>query len=602
MSTAQPPTSLTPTRGPTASGPALASAPGSRAAARAVEFVVVLALCGVLFFPFLGRNKFIMTESLRALVAREMLERPGLSMPTIHHQPYLRKPPLYAWTVTLIARSAGGLTEYIARVPSAVFATLLVIVLYIAGERFIGAGAGLLASVFALANGVVLDYGVRAELDMAFSALTTAAIILAWAALRADHTNSRRFNAFWLAAYAMALIASLWKGPHALVFLWLTLGAWSALTADWNWLRRADHGIACLATLAFLAGWTLLLSRFAGGSQVGKTAGIELFARLVPYRFSDLVTLLIFPLILFGVTLPASVFLIPLVQESRGTGCWPRWVETLGWKARIRRTIEALAEAPFERFCWCWLIANSVFLAIAPSKAPRYMIPIFAPAILLATAWILRRRAAPGNRHMAGALGLFWRIAFGAAIGVALIALVAAILVMAKWSRLPDAVLVPGCGPLLFAALLGLPAGCIGLRYARQHNYRGVMFALLAIVVAAQGPWWWIGWPMRAAADDRAADVAAIERRLAAGEPVFVIGRKDYMEIAYYSPRDFHHVQSPAEALKLWPGPRIHFMAPKPDIAGLLPVGPQGFSVIEEFPEEGTPAVLVEGPAAAIAR
>src|SRR5690606_1032653 len=97
--------------------PALSKAAPQVAARRIclVELLVILGLCGVLFFPFLGRYEFIKTEPLRALVVREMLERPGLTMPTLHHQPYLKKPPLYAWTCVLMARATGEMNEYIAR-------------------------------------------------------------------------------------------------------------------------------------------------------------------------------------------------------------------------------------------------------------------------------------------------------------------------------------------------------------------------------------------------------------------------------------------------------------------------------------------------------
>jgi 4-amino-4-deoxy-L-arabinose transferase-like glycosyltransferase len=109
---------------------------------RVVEILVLLLVCYLVFFSGLGRYDYINTESLRAVVVDEMLDREGLSMPTVHEAPYLKKPPLYAWTTTLIARAAGEFNEEIARLPSAVCGTLFVLLLYGLGEAWIGCGGG----------------------------------------------------------------------------------------------------------------------------------------------------------------------------------------------------------------------------------------------------------------------------------------------------------------------------------------------------------------------------------------------------------------------------------------------------------------------------
>ncbi|MHC4091898.1 MAG: ArnT family glycosyltransferase, partial [Planctomycetota bacterium] len=152
--------------------------------ARAVEVVFLLLVCGTMFFVGLGRFDFIKTEGLRAIVVAEMLEQPGISMPSVHHRPYLKKPPLYAWSTALLARALPPFDEQIARLPSALAATALVLLLYGVAEGRIGRGAGVPAAALALANVTVVDYAMRAELDMGFAFLTTASILLAYPALQ----------------------------------------------------------------------------------------------------------------------------------------------------------------------------------------------------------------------------------------------------------------------------------------------------------------------------------------------------------------------------------------------------------------------------------
>ena len=96
--------------------PDSSAAPPTRLS-RTVEVVFLLSVCGVLFFLGAGRFDFIKTEGLRAIVVAEMLEQPGISMPSVHHRAYLKKPPLYAWCTTLLAQAAGRFDKQIARRP-----------------------------------------------------------------------------------------------------------------------------------------------------------------------------------------------------------------------------------------------------------------------------------------------------------------------------------------------------------------------------------------------------------------------------------------------------------------------------------------------------
>jgi hypothetical protein len=377
----------------------------------------------------------------------------------------------------------------------------------------------------------------------------------------------------------------------------LTLAAWSWVNGDWRWLRRRDQVLAGVITFGLLVGWTLLLSRFAGTEQVGKTAGIELFSRLVPYRVADFVSMVFFAPILFVVTLPASLFLIPMVRE-RFAALTASAAKSTGWKLRPRAMVQSLGMTPFESFCWCWLIANGLFLAIAPAKAPRYSLPVFPAVFLLAASWIERRMH--GYQPADFTLTRIWRAVFACVLGIAAIAILAMTLVAVRWEKLPAIALEAGPGIFALIAMGTLAAGWWGLRAVRTGNYREVVIACMLIALAAQGPAWAIWWPLRAAADSRAAHVARIEQHLLPGEPVLVLGRKDYMEMAYYSPRDFYRLRSPASARDRWSGARVHFLLPKPDAAKLLPDGGREFTTVAEFNEQGTPAILVEGAAQSI--
>ena len=74
-----------------------------------------------------------------------MLDSGTWAYPTIDGRPWLEKPPLPWWLVAAAGRIAGGVDESVARLPSAIAATLLVLGVAVLAARHYGPGIGLLA-------------------------------------------------------------------------------------------------------------------------------------------------------------------------------------------------------------------------------------------------------------------------------------------------------------------------------------------------------------------------------------------------------------------------------------------------------------------------
>src|SRR3954454_9076039 len=87
-----------------------------------------------------GAGRLTYHEAFVAQAAREMVASGDALVPTIGGRPWLEKPPLAVWLVALLARLAGGVSEALARAPSAVAAGVLAVgVATLAAGRF-GAG------------------------------------------------------------------------------------------------------------------------------------------------------------------------------------------------------------------------------------------------------------------------------------------------------------------------------------------------------------------------------------------------------------------------------------------------------------------------------
>jgi len=393
------------------------------------ELLALLLAGAVWFFWGTGVGDFIGTEALRALVAREMIERDEYLIPTVHRRPYLRKPPLYAWTAAGMARIAGRFDEQMARWPSAAMGLIYLLTLYWTGRRWIDPNAGLAAAAIGGANWLVLEYGSRAELDAGLLAMTTLAIAaggVAWLG------PPGRRGAWFAVAYVAALAGSLWKAPHVLWMLWLSqIGLIATAPAGARReeaRRRLLHPANLLGSVvcsAILVGYALLLSRAVGYGRVGRFAAGELAARLIPYRPEDWLGILTAPFELGLSTLPACAAAMLLVAPRPARSANDEAIARQGgwmqrtWRALSARLPDSLTAllsdlADFRvrvrvthpdavRLLLAWLIPNLLFLTIIPAKAPRYWFGVFGAIALLATlAW----RAVP--REPAGSRARHW--------------------------------------------------------------------------------------------------------------------------------------------------------------------------------------------------
>jgi len=560
--------------------------------ASAAEIVCLLVAAWMLFFVGLGRFDFIETEGLRAIVVEEMLQRPGYTMPTVHHHPYLRKPPLYAWTSVALSRRLGRFDEQVARLPSAISATLLVAFLYVAGERWIGRGGGLAAAVLMLANSTVLDYGFRAELDMPFALMTTVSLFLAWTALSGRGVGR---HLAWLGCYAAAAAAAMWKGPHSLIFIWLALLTYGKLERRWDWLWHPAQLVGLAGTLAVLIGWSVALSLYAGAGEVGSTAVVELYRRLVPHGLADCLGVLWFPLVTVIVTVPASLFVltslhpvrsVPNASRSEPTNrtalsdCgagnehkWRRDVPTWCWSV-LRSWIGRVRAEPFAAFLLSCVVPNLVFLMIVPAKSPRYTLPIFAPIVLLG-AWVLTRdRAARAEADTVkpDAYEVLWRCVYGFLGAVGVLALILGG-VVTVWADRPVGMMPVG-SPCAWAILAGACLIAAGFEFFGRGGtrHRARLFGLLLVVLGAKPVIMDVWWPGRLMSDSMVAAAAAIDARVPPGEPVFVLKKNDCPDVAFYSKRQFYWIDDPSKAGARTPGAKTYFLMRDEDIdeAGAL--------------------------------
>ena len=324
---------------------------------RKIDFAVLLAVCFVAFWWRLGTLGLIdPDEPFYAQTAREMVQSGDWVTPQIYGAPQFEKPVLYYWLVAGSFKALGE-TEFAGRMPTALFATALVLLVWGFGARVWNARTGFLAALV-LATG--LEFCVMSRLmltDVPLAAFLAAALFCYWLAVREPERRDRWM--FWHLVFAG--FAVLTKGPlgsvvtimatvvfsfgtkRPLLFrgrgFWWGVAAYAVIVVPWYGAMFAWHAKPFWEEFFIRDNWRrMFVAEHPSNNHVWYYAGLLLLGSL-PW-------------------MPAVAL---TVRRAWG---------------RLRAD-----EAVF--FQWCWLLTSLVFLTAAQSKLPSYAFYLFVPLAVL---------------------------------------------------------------------------------------------------------------------------------------------------------------------------------------------------------------------------
>src|ERR1700685_100173 len=144
------------------------------------DILLMACFCAFVFFYGMGQFGLIGADEPRyAQVAREMLERHDWITPVLGGQPWLEKPPLYYWQAMLAYRIFGA-SDWVARLPSALDATFLVLAVYFFLRRF-RPGFEVDGALITASSAGIVGYARAASMDMALAATFTIGMLGWWA-------------------------------------------------------------------------------------------------------------------------------------------------------------------------------------------------------------------------------------------------------------------------------------------------------------------------------------------------------------------------------------------------------------------------------------
>jgi 4-amino-4-deoxy-L-arabinose transferase-like glycosyltransferase len=368
-----------------------------RRRAALVPLVVALYAAAVTL-PFLGSARVLSQhEGFIATTALRMLAGDSWLIPQYGNWNRIEKPPAYNWICAGLFGLVGGMSETAERLPAALSAIGLCVVVAIVARRFFDDRTALLAGLIQASCVWLYIQGRLGENDTPLTFLLTiahAALLWNW-----GRGNDRLPLAAALVFHTAVGLAVMFKGAAALPYPALTLFAWCLVRRS---IRPLVSVVATPAVLCFVAGaapwhayvwWQLgdeALQRW-GYNAVGRVTGEHhLGGEPFWFYFAHIPWLM----------LPWSIAL--LVNA--------RVLAREAWKP----------DAYPQRFLWTWFLAGLLFLSIASFKHKHYCFPILPPLAILCAPLVSRHIEALGRLGRSGYATVFAAavLAYGLVSGV----------------------------------------------------------------------------------------------------------------------------------------------------------------------------------------
>jgi hypothetical protein len=355
------------------------------------EFLPPLAaflIVAFLFFFRIGSYPLINPDEGRnAQVALEMHDSGAWVVPTLNGYPYLDKPAFYFRMVAL-SMAVFGKNETAVRLPSALFALGLCVLIYLFCKHTYGKRLAFLAVVIFASIPLVFAFGRIVIPDMPLAFFTAASIL---AAFLAEESMGRTRRVYYLLGAAATGFATLVKGPVGFIIPTLVVLVFHTIQRNPRAILRVVHPLNLLMFLAVVLPWFIGVSikqpDFLHYGLVEET-----LRRYTTSSFGHRQPVWYYAPVLAGVFFPYSLLLPGAILS-----CW--------WHRKTLR--------PSDRFLMVWALVVVFFFSTSQSKLPGYVLSAMVPLGILTAHLFERALLRPAGRS--------GRLIFGAVLILSLI-------------------------------------------------------------------------------------------------------------------------------------------------------------------------------------
>ncbi|MFA7339545.1 MAG: glycosyltransferase family 39 protein [Candidatus Obscuribacterales bacterium] len=197
-----------------------------------VPWVILAAVCLGIYCNSIGSWSFIDPgETYYTEAAREMIESGEYIVPRLNYQTYYSKPILTFW-LTAASYKLFGVSEFAARLPFGLLASLLVFASFYVTSVFASKRAALLAGLLAASAPLLVAYSKLSCIDAAFTAFVN---LSAYSFILCVFAGKRNW---WIVLWLSLALAMLTKGPAGLLLFAIGTGLYLLLSKP-GWKRLA---------------------------------------------------------------------------------------------------------------------------------------------------------------------------------------------------------------------------------------------------------------------------------------------------------------------------------------------------------------------------
>lgn len=324
---------------------------------RRLDLLVLLFVCFAAFWWRLGVLGLIdPDEPFYAQTAREMIQTHNWITPQIYGAPQFEKPIFYYWMVAG-SFSLFSETEWAGRMPTALFASALVLLVWAFASRVWSARSGFLAALV-LATG--LEFCVMSRLmltDVPLAFFLAGALFCYWMAGEKEERRN-----FWIAlSIASNGLAVLTKGPIGSLAVWFATFAFAYLTKRKSLYRGPGLWWGLVLYAIIVVPWYATMFALHAKPFWEEFFVRDNFLRLIRAEHPANNHFWYYA----GLLLLGSIPWMPAVVLA------------------IRRAFSSFRGDPALLFQWCWLLTSLIFLTIAQSKLPSYGFYLFVPLAVI---------------------------------------------------------------------------------------------------------------------------------------------------------------------------------------------------------------------------
>jgi 4-amino-4-deoxy-L-arabinose transferase-like glycosyltransferase len=340
-----------------------------------VQFALIIGVCGFLFFFGLGSFGLVGADEPRyAQIGREMLARHDWIVPTLNGTPWLEKPVLLYWQ-EMVSYKIFGVQDWAARVPSALYASLLVLAAFFFMRRF-RPGSELDAALITASCAAMIGFSRGASTDMQLSAPFCVALLAWWT----WHETGKKI---WLAAfYALLAVGALAKGPVSPAMAVLIVAAYASMRRDGKIFVRTLWLPGFALFFAVVLPWYIAVQikvpsflRIFFLENNLERFGTNLYQHSQPFWYYIPVFIL--------ATMPWVVFSLPALFET-ARAFWRNF-------GKSAEDLEATPERDWlSLYFTLWTLIPIIFFSFSRSKLPGYILPAIPAATLLTAAYLHR--------------------------------------------------------------------------------------------------------------------------------------------------------------------------------------------------------------------